>query len=139
MTLKQAASDVVDYLVDSGSFLRTQISACDYGLLDTAGGCVVIVRPGLSSSHEQIGFGGVFEDTWRFRVTGYIRFDGDVIETMTRVMDMHDALKAGVVSGSGASIMTRAVSIEHNPDEMLDVGGVYFSTVTANVTAREDP
>jgi hypothetical protein len=142
MTVKSAASAIVDDIVDSGSFLRTQVSACDFGVIDTGGACCVVVRPGFSSSHEYIGYGGVSEDSWRFRVMGYIKFSGDVADTMGKVLDMHDALKGAVNGGSRAncaSLTTRVNSIEHNPDEMLEIGGMFYSQVTANVTAREDP
>jgi len=142
MTIKAAASAIIDDLVDSGSFLRTQVSACDFGILDGGGGCAVIVRPGISSMNY-IGFGGVSEDTWGFLVHGYVNDTGNVVETMTRVLDMHDALKGAINGGSNANnsqYTTRVVSTNHNPDATwVSLGGREFLLVTANVTTREDP
>jgi len=143
MTIKAAASAIIDDLVDSGSFLRTQVSACDYGILDTAGaGCAVVVRPGISTM-SYVGFGGVSEDTWGFLAQGFVVETGDVVQTMTRVLEMHDALKGAIVAGSNANnsqYTTRVVSINHNPDATwLSLGGREYLLVTANITTREDP
>jgi hypothetical protein len=142
VTIKAAASAIIDDLVDSGSFLRTQVSACDYGVLDTSGGCAVVVRPG-NSTMEQIGYGGGELNTWGFIVQGYVRDTGNVTEFLGRVYDMHDALREAINTGTNANtamLTTKVVSTLHSPDtSFVSPGGNDFSLVTANVTAREDP
>lgn len=140
MTLRTAVCALVDGLVESGSFLRTQVSACDFGILDTMPASAVTVRPGLSS-FTVIGYGGVTEDAWGLLVQGWIRDAGVVTETLTRVIEMHDALK-GAISGSvtnSASLVSRVASISHSPDVVWNFGGPDYFLVTANVIAREDP
>jgi hypothetical protein len=141
MTLKAAASAIIDDLVDSGSFLRTQVSACDYGILDGGPACAVTLRPGLSS-FSYIGYGGVSEDTWGVLAQGWVQDTGSVTETLGRVIDMHDALKGAVNGGSIANtpvLTTRVQSLTHNPDVVWNFGGPDYFLVTANVTVREDP
>jgi hypothetical protein len=141
VTLKAAASAIIDDLVESGSFLRTQVSACDYGILDTAPASAVTLRPGLSS-FSYIGYGGVSEDTWGVLVQGWVKDTGSVTETLGRVIDMHDALKGAVNGGSNANnatLTTRVQSFQHDPNTVWNFGGPDYFLVTANVTAREDP
>ena len=142
MTMKTAASAIIDDLVESGSFLRGQVSACDYGVLDTGGGCAVVVRPG-NSSLEVIGYGGIELNTWGFTVQGYIKDQGNVVQLLTGVYDMHDALREAINTGTCANntLMTTKVNgFLHNPDvSFISPGGQDFALVTATVTTREDP
>lgn len=142
MTIKIAASAIVDDLVLSGSFGAGQVSACDYGILDTGGGCAVIVRPS-NSTVEIIGYGGVELNTWGFTVKGYIKFEGDPAEFLGRVFDMHDALREAINTGTCANtdlMTTKVQSFQHNADVSFESpGGLDFSLVTAMVTTREDP
>jgi hypothetical protein len=139
MTIKTAASAIVDDLVDSGSFLRTQVSACDFGVLDNMSTCAVTVEPNLST-FRYIGYGGVREDSWGFMVTGWVRDMGDVEGTLGRMYDMHDALIGAVNGGSianCASLYTRVESIQVLPPLSLAGGDVFM--VQANTVSREDP
>jgi hypothetical protein len=141
MTAKASASAIIDDLVDSGSFLRTQVSACDYGILDRTTGCAVIVRPS-NSSFELVGYGGGRIDTWGFAAEGFIRETGDVVETLTRVLDMQDALLGAISNGSNAncaSVSTVVRSMGHNPNVFFEAGGNAFLMVTAQITSTEDP
>lgn len=141
MTLLSATCALIDDICDSGSFLRTQVSACDFGILDTMPACALTVRPG-QSSFEYIGYGGVSEDTWGITVEGWVKNLGSVEQTLANVIHMHDALKGAINSGSRAncaSLTTRVVSMRHNPNEAFTFGGPDYLLVTANVTAREDP
>ncbi len=142
MTIKIAASAIVDDLVLSGSFGADQVSACDYGVLDTAGGCAVIIRPG-NSTVEIIGYGGVELNTWGFTVQGFVKFEGDPVEFLGAIYDMHDALREAINTGTCANtdLMTTKVNgFQHNADVSFEsLGGLDFGLVTATVTTREDP
>ena len=48
MTIKSSASALVDDIVESGSFLRTQVSACDYGVIEKTARAI-ISRPSRHS------------------------------------------------------------------------------------------
>jgi hypothetical protein len=50
MTLVAATCALIDDIVDSGSFLRTQVSACDFGILDSMPACALTIRPGQTNS-----------------------------------------------------------------------------------------
>jgi hypothetical protein len=141
VSIKTAASAIIDDLVSSGSFHRTQVSACDYGVLDMGGGCAVVVRPGLST-FQRIGYGGGREDTWGLTAEGYVQDTGNVAETLRAVLDMHAALIGAIDYGTDGNtdpLTTRVVSISHNPDVVYGFGGRDYFRVTANVQSREDP
>lgn len=141
MTIKTAACAIIDDLVDSGSFLRTQVSACDFGLLDAGPTCVVILRPGLST-FESVAYGGVLENTWGLIAQGWIKDTGSVTEDLGRVWDMHDALLGAISGGSnanGPTLLTRVVSMSHDPNSLFVFGGNGYFLVNATITSREDP
>jgi hypothetical protein len=144
MTLLAATCALVDDIVDSGSFLRTEVSACDFGVLGETAACAVTVRPGVSS-FNYIGYGGVTECTWGLTVSGWVEDTGNVTETLANVIHMHDALRAAIVAIVGgsrancASLTTRVTAMSHNPDVVYNYGGPDFLLVNAMVTAREDP
>lgn len=141
MTLVMATCAIIDDLVDSGSFLRTQVSACDYGILDSMPACAITLRPGLSPI-SYIAYGSVAEITWGLLAQGWIKDTGSVTETLGRIITIHDSLRGAIVGGSianCASLTTRVVSISHSPDIVWNFGGPDYFLVTANVTAREDP
>lgn len=142
MTIISATCAIGDELVDSGSFLRTQVSACgDMHILDGAPACAVTVHPGLSR-HTRIGYGGVRLSEWGFAVRGWIKYRGNVEEALRNVSTMHDSLVGALVGGSianCASLDTWVNTTSFDPDHAWNFGGPDYLLVTANVTAKEDP
>lgn len=141
MTLLAATCALIDDIVDSGSFLRTQVSACDFGILDSMPACAVTIRPSQSSM-EYIGYGSVSDIRWGLNVEGWVKHTGDVEQTLANVIHIHDALRAAIIGGSRAncgSLTTWVDSMRHNSNEAFTFGGPDYLLVTANVTAREDP
>jgi hypothetical protein len=139
MTMMTAACALIDDLVDSGSFLRTQVSACDYGILDQMPACAVTLRPGLSTFDSE-GFGHFFADHWGWSVEGWVQDSGDVEQTLKSIITMHDSLRGAIVAGSITNTNTRAAhvtSITHNPQSVWNFGGPDYFLVTATVQVSE--
>lgn len=139
MTILAAACAFVDEMVESGSFLRTQVSACDYGVL-LGNACAIVVRPGTSTTTEY-GFGLQTQRTWRLRAECYIRDTGDVVETMSRVWHMHDAVNGAITGGSTlqtATRLARATTFDHSPDVFAEFGGNDFIPVFVTVEVQEE-
>lgn len=139
MTIFTAACALVDTFVESGSFLRTEVSACDYGILDNIETSGIIIRPGVSTFESPFGYAA--HSSWGFGVEGYVRDEGDVVETMSRALQMHDVLYGALVTGSLANTQTLTTtikSITHNPlDSWFTPGGTAFLMVTANTEVKE--
>jgi len=142
VTIKSAASAIIDDLVNSGSFLRTQVSACDYGVMDTAAaGCAIVIQPS-QSTFNLIGYGGVTNDVWGITAECYVRETGNAEQTLTRVWDIIDAVKTAVNSGTCGNTTTRVVQVTNinRPRAVYEsLGGNDFLPVFVNITAQEDP
>ena len=141
MTILGAACALVDDIVESGSFLRSQVSACDYGIMEENPACAVTIRP-ANSTFNYIGYGNVAEQTWGFSVRGWIKSEGDVEGSLADVFHMHDALYTAINGGSNANnsqYTTRVVAFVHNQDSLWNFGGPDYQLVEATVTVREDP
>ena len=142
MTALASASAIIDDLVESGSFLRTQVSACDYGILNKTTGCAVILRPSTATFVPHAAYGGGSIDTWGFIAECYIRHMKDPEVSLKNVIQMYDVIKTAVSSGSNANtiiLTTKVNSISHNPNVFFTAGGADFLLVTANITSMEDP
>ena len=138
MTILAAACAFVDELVESGSFLRTQVSACDYGVL-IGNACAVVVQPTTSTADEYAY--GQIQRTWRLRAECYIRDTGDVVETMSRVWHMHDAIDGAISGGSTlntATRLARATLFDRPPDVFAEFGGNDYIPVFVTVEVQEE-
>jgi hypothetical protein len=143
MTIKSAASALIDDLVASGSFLRNQVSACDYGMLGrpAAAGCAIMIQPNLST-RNLIAYGGVFESFWGITAECYIKDTSDTVETLTRVWDMHDAVACAIDGGTNtntADRTARVTSFNRPRNVFVELGGNDFVPVFINIEVREDP
>ena len=141
MTILAAACRLVDEIVDSGSFARTEVSACDFGIMGLAPTCAITIRPS-NSSFSRVGYGGVGEQRWGFSVRGWVKDAGDVKKLLTDVYHMHDAMYSSINGGSIANTdiyTTWVETIGHNQDNIWNFGGPDYQLVEAHVVVREDP
>ena len=138
MTIKAAASALIDDLVDSGSFLRTQVSACDYGVLE-GNACAIVVQPESSTLEEHVY--GALERVWGLRAECFIRDTGDVQATLTAVWDIHDAVDGAIASGSNLNTATRrarARAFTRAPDTFVEFQGNDYLPVYVLIEVREE-
>lgn len=141
MTILQAASALVDDFVNSGSFLSNQVSACDYGIIDTSrAGCIIVLQP-AQSSFETIGYGGVGLDNWGIMAEGYIKVTGDPTDAMTKVWQIHDAIVGAVRAGclSGSNYPTHITQVTNATTGKYILAGHEVVGVLVNISVREDP
>ena len=141
MTIKAAGSAIIDDLVDSGSFLRRQVSMFDYGVLDNTSGCAIVLQPS-NSTFEIIGYGGVTQDLWGIVAECYVRDTGIVSETLTRVWDIIDAVKGAVsggLNGNSGDRTTKVSTITRTSNVFVEFGGNDFIPVYVTISVQEDP
>jgi len=144
MTILQAASALVDDLVASGSFSRSQVSACDYGVIDTSrAACAVILQP-AQSSFTQIGYGGVSLDDWGITAECFIKVTGNSIETMSKCWHIIDAVKGAVNSGTITNCASLgrsawATGATKSFGQVFSLHGHDIIPVFINILVREDP
>lgn len=144
MTFLTTASALVDDFVRSGSFLRSQVSACDYGIIDTSkAGCVVVLQP-AQTSYLVIGYGGVSLDSMGITAECYIKVTESVIDTLTKVWQIHDSVRGAVMSGclAGSSYPTLSVEVTgaNKPrNQFLGLGGHDVIPVYVEIVVKEDP
>lgn len=140
-TIKNCASLIIDDLVASGSFLRTQVSACDYAILETsAATCAIVVQP-LTSTARPLAF-GTQEYAWGFRLECYVKDTGRVPDTLTRVYDIHDAVAAAIMTGAclhnDAGRDARVTSFSRPPDSFVEFNGHDYLPVYISVTVTDE-
>jgi len=141
MTIKAAGNAIINDLVESGSFLRRQVSMNDYGVLDNTSGCAIVLQPG-NSTFEVIAYGGVTRDLWGLVAECYVRDTGIVTETLTRTWDIIDAVMGAVSGGSNGNSgdMTSKVSTITKPrDTFVEFGGNDFIPIYVTIVVQEDP
>jgi len=138
-TIKSCASALLDDLVDSGSFLRSQVSACDYAVLESGATCAIVVQP-LTSTARPLTF-GTQEYAWGFRLECYVKDTGRVPDTLTRVYDIQDAVAGAIMTGSNlrtAERDARVTSFSRPPDSFVEFNGHDYLPVYISVTVTDE-
>lgn len=135
------ASALIDDLVESGSFSRTEVSACDYGVLNTCSGCAIIVEP-TSSPIEPAAYGTSFYG-WGLLIRAFIRDRHTATETKTAVWDMYQAIAGAVANGSNldnrADRRPQLISLDHPTDVYYTFGqGPDWIPVTGVIRVFEE-
>jgi len=142
MTIVQAASALIDDLVASGSFLRNQVSACDYGIIDTSqAACIVVLQP-AQSTFELITYGGGTWDSWGIVAECYMKDTGDMEADLARVWHIHDSVKGAVNAGSitnCASRLAYVVGMNRPRNQFVGLGGHEVMPVYISIVVKEDP
>ena len=140
MTMVKAACCIIDDLVESGSFLRTQVSASDFGIMDNMPACAIVLRPSQTTLNR-VAYGNIPEIFWGFQALCYLQDTGDVEETLGNIIQIHDSFERAIRSGCFAncgSLTTWVNGLSHNWNDIYNFGGPDYFLVTAAVVSRED-
>lgn len=144
MTFISTASALVDDFVRSGSFLRNQVSACDYGIIDTSqAGCIVVLQP-AQSSFTTVGYGGAQLADRGVVAECYIKVDAHVTDVMTKVWQIHDsvlgAVRTGCMAGSSyPTLIVEVTGISKPRNQFLSLSNHDVIPVYVNISIKEDP
>jgi hypothetical protein len=138
-SIKTVGALCVDDLVDSGSFLSTQVSACDYGVLDTKAGCAIVVQP--QSSTTTWATWNTAQFNWGLRLECFIQDTGNPVQVLTRVWDIQDAVIGAILAGSNlntAHRSARPVALDRPADTFVEFAGHDYVPVYVNVLVEEE-
>lgn len=142
MSMVKAASCIIDDFVESGSFYRAQVSACDFGIMENQPACAIVLRPS-STTLNRIGYSRTTEANWGFTALCFVKDTvGDVEKVLGDIIQMHDSVEGAIRTGCFAttgSLNTKVNSITHNWNDVYNFGSVDYFLVTAAIVASEDP
>lgn len=139
--IQDAASALRADYVASGSFSAEQVSTCDYGVLDTAGACALVIQP-LSSPLNWMTFSTV-QARWGLRVECYIQDTLNAEEVLTRKWDMHYSAVQPIVDGTtinkaDGTRTARPTGIDAPADTYVEFGGHDYIPLYVTVEVVEE-
>lgn len=126
-----------------GPWLDSEISTCDFGILETVTACAIVFMPSTDSSFEEIGFGisdSPDVNTWSIEGGLYIKDTGDPRALLNRVWLGHDDLrdtlrKDRTLNGQASNAILMSMSFD--PTIALEAGGALWAQVIWKIQAVE--
>ena len=140
MTLEITGVDIIEDLIASGSWADGEVSACDYGVLDSGCLCPIVAQPGNSTG--AFSTYGWTEYDWGIRLECYIKEMPDIEATLMRVWRIHDVVASAIHSGTNVNdayrkAVCRAFQRAPNTFVLSDSGQPYLPVII-NVGVREE-
>lgn len=131
-------------MVSCGPFDQSQVSTCDYGVVERATGCALIIHY-LDEEADEITYRGkgltVTEFiTMRFQGEGYIQFTGDSQKFLANVTQLRDDIKSTIrkdTSLQSSACFAWAQSFSYNIDEGYEMGGKDWGILRFIVTIKD--
>jgi hypothetical protein len=139
MNISAMKDDLRQDLIDSGSFLASEVSACDYGILNSCNTCAVMIAPGESEEALAV-FGGDTDSEIELTLEIYLPERMDPTDALARRWQVHSVIPLAVQSGSNLDRLNRVVrsfrfSCPRNA--FAEFGGQVFIPVYCTVTMGE--
>ena len=126
-----------------GPWLASEISTCDFGILETATACAIVFMPSTDSSFEETGFGtSDSSDTNVWSIEGglYIKDTGDPLALLNKVWLGHDDLRNTFRKDrrlNGTADNAVLMSMSFDPTIALEAGGALWAQVLWKIQAIE--
>ena len=126
-----------------GPWLASEISTCDFGILETATACAIVFMPSTDSSFEETGFGtSDSSDTNVWSIEGglYIKDTGDPRALLNKVWLGHDDLRNTFRKDrrlNGTADNAVLMSMSFDPTIALEAGGALWAQVLWKIQAIE--
>jgi len=140
MSVETARDDFIQDLLDSGYWKASEISACDYSILDTCNTCAIMVGPGNGTWDIQA-YGGDIGGDFELEAEGYIREAEDPREAKKRVWefirDFYTAITGGSNLTADPNRMAWPASYDAPKHVTVMFGGHSFIPVNCTVRVQE--
>ena len=126
-----------------GPWLASEISTCDFGILETVTACAIVFMPSTDSSFDETGFGtsdSSDTSTWSIEGGLYIKDTGDPRALLDRVWQGHDDLRDTFRKDrrlNGAADNAILMSMSFDPTIALEAGGALWAQVMWKIQAIE--
>jgi len=126
-----------------GPWLASEISTCDFGILETVSACAIVFMPSTDSSFEETGFGtSDSSDTNVWSIEGglYIKDTGDPRALLNKVWLGHDDLRNTFRKDrrlNGTADNAVLMSMSFDPTIALEAGGALWAQVLWKIQAIE--
>ena len=126
-----------------GPWLASEISTCDFGILETATACAIVFMPSTDSSFEETGFGtSDSSDTnvWSIKGGLYIKDTGDPRALLNKVWLGPDDLRNTFRKDrrlNGTADNAVLMSMSFDPTIALEAGGALWAQVLWKIQAIE--
>ena len=114
-----------------GPWLASEISTCDFGILETVTACAIVFMPSTDSSDTS---------TWSIEGGLYIKDTGDPRALLDRVWQGHDDLRDTFRKDrrlNGAADNAILMSMSFDPTIALEAGGALWAQVMWKIQAIE--
>jgi len=142
MGLQDIRDGLARTLTACGPYVDAEISACDFGILESTSACAIVFTPGADTVFEAMTFGaaGVDAKSWSIDGAVYVKDTGDPLLFFGRVWQAHDDFFNTVKkdrSLNSTAKFGRVVSMSYNPDVGREAGGAFWGEIKFRVVAEE--
>ena len=140
-------SGILATLSACGPYSTTQISTCDYGILERSSGCAILIHYGPEENSEPTTFRGADTDVSMFDVIQfqgecYIQFIGNPQKLLSDVYQARDDIKATFhkdVKLQSSACFAYLSGFRYNIDEAYEMGGKEWALLRFQLTVHDLP
>lgn len=149
MTIANMRNGVLDVLVSSGKWTRSEISGCDFGVAVNSA-CAVILQPGPDSRITPLDFGtfgsaacGARDKRREWRISGILlikdRGNPELMlgDLWQGVDDLYTALSVDDSLNGMACVATLETISRPTMDSFIEAGGIDYGFLTFSLVAEE--
>ena len=137
MSITAIKTGLYTHLTTCGPWGTQEVSTCDFGIIEQASGCAIVLHPTGEHTIEPLTFRGTGKSTgksihWAFEGGLYIRFTGDPRTFLSRVYTGIDNIQTTLDKDDTLGVSTSQVSltnIRYNVNEGYRMGDQDFGVV----------
>lgn len=142
MSLQDVMSGLFYVLHTWGPFAASEMSTCDFGILETANTCALVFWPGRDTTFEQVTFGASGQDFRHWSIEGaiYVKDTGDPQHIFDYVRRAHDDLYNTIrvdrfLNNTAANATLDGMSFD--PNIGVEAGGHAWAIISFSLSADE--
>lgn len=144
MSLAAIRNGLYQTFTACGPWDETEISTCDFGILESTSACAIVFMPGttvITPNRNRSAPSRGYLRQWGIRGRGYIKDTGDPELVLTRVWQFCDDLyntlvKDDTLNGTAFSSQLNTIDFDMVTGG-IDVAGQFFMEIPFTLTAEE--